>query len=319
MSLPQISVIVPIYNTEKYLRNCLLSLQNQTMEDFEAILVNDCSPDNSLEIVNDFVRGDSRFSVLQHEHNQGLGSARNTGIKSAYGKYLNFLDSDDSLPTNSLQILLEQAKRHNADMVIGNMAWKNFHYLSPVNYIDKRIQTWVIERTQNLRLLSEKACLSGSICNRLIRTKLVKEKLLLFPLNVYFEDIPFTMIAWYFSNTILTTPHFIYFRTKRENPNNLSITQIYNEKAFFDRDTISQLVFEFASENVGAARLGAITLMSMLSTTKTMLDSVNEEINLKIKIGWFPKHTLRINQMINHLNEISSRQIKSVQKKRKYG
>jgi len=305
MSSPQISVIIPIYNTEEYLRNCLVSVQNQTMSDFEAILVNDCTPDNSMEIVNDFVKDDSRFHIIQHENNQGLGCARNTGIKSAHGNYLNFLDSDDSLPINSLQVLLEQSETHNADMVIGNMAWKNFHYLLPVDYIDKRIQTWLTERTPNLRLLSEKACLSGSICNRLIRSELIKENSLLFPKNVFFEDIPFSMEAWYFSGKILTIPHFVYFRTKREDTNNLSITQIYNEKAFTDRDTISQLVFEFANENMGAARLSAITLMSMLSTTKSMIDKANEDIKQRIKLFWFPKHVFNINNLVNQLNRNS--------------
>lgn len=313
MHTPQISIIVPIYNTEKYLRNCLLSLQNQSMQDFEVILINDCTPDNSMEIVNDFIQSDSRFHLIQHKENRGLGCARNTGIENANGKYINFLDSDDRLPRNALNMLIENAMKSDADMVIGNMAWVYNHYLSPVEYIEKRIQNWLYESEFNIRQLSEESCLSGSVCNRLIKKELIKENSLLFPENLYFEDIPFTMAAWYKSKNIATTPNYIYFRTKRSETNNLSITQLYNEKAFFDRDGISQIIFEFARDNAGASRLGAVTLMSMLSTTKSMIDNANEDIKQRIKLLWFPKHVIYINTFIDKLNEIYSKHRRSIQ------
>ncbi len=142
MESPRVSLIIPIYNVEKYLHECLLSVQRQAMPNFEAILVNDCTPDNSMQIARQFAQSDQRFHILEHEVNQGLGSARNTGMSAAQGEYIFFLDSDDTVPVDAVQILLELADEQEADMVIGNMAWRYDHHLSLVGYIDTRIRSW---------------------------------------------------------------------------------------------------------------------------------------------------------------------------------
>ena len=134
MESPRISVVIPIYNTEKYLYECLLSVQRQSMPFFEAILVNDCTPDGSMQIACQFAQSDNRFRILEHTENGGLGKARNTGIGVAHGEYLIFLDSDDSLPIDALQVLLELAEASQADMIIGNMAWINKHNLTCLLY-----------------------------------------------------------------------------------------------------------------------------------------------------------------------------------------
>ena len=92
--MPQVSVIIPVYNVEKYLRQCLDSVINQTLEDIEIICVNDGSTDKSREILNEYAYKDSRIVVI-HKENGGLASARNEGLKHVTGKYCHFLDSDD--------------------------------------------------------------------------------------------------------------------------------------------------------------------------------------------------------------------------------
>ena len=89
-----ISIIVPIYNVEKYLRQCLESISEQTYKNFECLLINDGSPDNSAEICREYVEKDARFRYFEKE-NGGLASARNLGIKYSKGKYISFIDSDD--------------------------------------------------------------------------------------------------------------------------------------------------------------------------------------------------------------------------------
>ena len=89
---PKVSVIIPVYNTEKYLEECLNSVENQTLEDIEIICVNDGSTDKSLEILNNHANKDSRIKVISQE-NGGLSHARNTGMKIAKGEYITFLDS----------------------------------------------------------------------------------------------------------------------------------------------------------------------------------------------------------------------------------
>ena len=88
------SIIVPVYNVEKYLKRCLDSIQNQTYDNFEVIIVNDGSPDHSQEIIDEYVKHDDRFLSYQKE-NGGLSDARNYGVKYATGDYLLFVDSDD--------------------------------------------------------------------------------------------------------------------------------------------------------------------------------------------------------------------------------
>ena len=92
--MPAISIIIPVYNVEKYLRRCLDSVLNQTFQDWQAICVNDGSPDNSAVILDEYAKRDSRFVVV-HKENGGSSDARNAGMKHATGDYIMYLDSDD--------------------------------------------------------------------------------------------------------------------------------------------------------------------------------------------------------------------------------
>ena len=115
--MPQISVVVPVYNVEKYLRECLDSLANQTFEDFEVICVNDGSDDSSPDILEEYASEDERFKIVSQE-NKGLSGARNTGMNYIKGRYLLFLDSDDWLELNALELLYNHANALNSEMVI---------------------------------------------------------------------------------------------------------------------------------------------------------------------------------------------------------
>ena len=95
--MPTFSVIIPIYNTSQYLEQCITSVLNQSFDDFELICVDDCSKDNSAEIVNKLKGQDARIKFLQQEHNKGVSAARNWGLDIAIGKYIVFVDSDDWL------------------------------------------------------------------------------------------------------------------------------------------------------------------------------------------------------------------------------
>lgn len=115
-----ISVIIPIYNDELYLNDALRSIQQQTFPDFECICVNDGSIDKSEEIIDEFVRSDSRF-VKINRVNGGVSAARNTGLDAAKGEYVYMMDHDDLTPDYTLKKLYEAAKKHNADMARGRM------------------------------------------------------------------------------------------------------------------------------------------------------------------------------------------------------
>ena len=107
--MSKISIIVPVYNTEKYLSKCLNSLIKQTYKDIEIIVVNDGSKDKSLEIAKKFAKQDNRIKVFNKE-NGGLSSARNFGIEKASGEYIGFVDSDDYIKENMFEILYNMIK-----------------------------------------------------------------------------------------------------------------------------------------------------------------------------------------------------------------
>lgn len=117
---PKLSIIVPVYNVENYLRKCLDSILNQTLTDIEVICVNDGSPDNSAEILKEYQKADNRVIVIEQE-NSGLGAARNTGISAARGEYIGCVDSDDFIDPTMYEKMYAKARAQNADVVLCNV------------------------------------------------------------------------------------------------------------------------------------------------------------------------------------------------------
>ncbi|WP_052331736.1 glycosyltransferase family 2 protein [Methanobrevibacter oralis] len=113
----KVSVVVPVYNVEKYLEECLDSIVNQTLEDIEIICVNDGSTDNSLDILNRYAKHDKRITIISQE-NKGHAVATNKGIELTSGEYLYLMDSDDIIELNTLKETYEYAKEKDADFVI---------------------------------------------------------------------------------------------------------------------------------------------------------------------------------------------------------
>ena len=112
----KVSVIIPVYNVESYLSECLDSIINQTLKELEIICVDDCSKDNSYNILDSYSKIDNRIILIKHEKNKGLGAARNSGIKIARGEYISFIDSDDYISLNFLENLYSTAIKFNSDI-----------------------------------------------------------------------------------------------------------------------------------------------------------------------------------------------------------
>ena len=117
--MSKVSIVVPVYKTEKYLERCVCSLQNQTLQDIEIILVDDGSPDNCPDMCDQFAAHDSRIKVV-HKKNGGLSSARNAGMKVASGKYIGFVDSDDDVEPDMFAFMLKEAENNAADFVMSD-------------------------------------------------------------------------------------------------------------------------------------------------------------------------------------------------------
>lgn len=144
-----ISIVVPIYNVENYLRMCLDSIQNQTYQNFECLLINDGSPDHSSKICEEFVEKDSRFKYFE-KANGGLSSARNLGIEcSGGGAYITFVDSDDWLEHDALDRLYGALKKKNADISIGR-----YNSYDETRYV---YMTYVTDPDDSLEVIEGKA------------------------------------------------------------------------------------------------------------------------------------------------------------------
>lgn len=115
---PFFSIVIPVYNVDKYLKLALEDLQSQTFADWEAIIVDDASPDNSKSIAQSFATSDSRFKIVNHKINRGLSSARNTGIKSACGKYIWFPDPDDRYRHNLLETVKKAIEEQSSPVIL---------------------------------------------------------------------------------------------------------------------------------------------------------------------------------------------------------
>ena len=123
---PQITVLVPVYNVERYLRECLDSIRAQTFVDFEAICINDGSTDTSRDIIQEYLDTDARFRVID-KPNSGYGASMNMGLAAARGSYIAILESDDLYMPTALEVLHDAAVEHDAQVVKGefNLYWSN--------------------------------------------------------------------------------------------------------------------------------------------------------------------------------------------------
>lgn len=182
---PLVSIIVPVYNVEQYLDECLNSIRQQTYENLEIIVIEDCSTDNSLNTLIKHLE-DSRVKLIQHEKNSGLSAARNTGIDAAKGDYIIFVDSDDLVHLSLIELCVKYAIVNDADLITYNFkVFEDGIKLNPQLCLSDVDNLKVLEQGENYFNQQHFAWL------KFIRTSLVKSKRLYFPIGLYYEDWPF--------------------------------------------------------------------------------------------------------------------------------
>ena len=233
-----ISIIIPVYNASPYLAECLNSIRRQTYSDWEAILVDDGSTDESFKICNAFASKDSRFSVL-HQKNSGVSVARNTGLQMARGKWITFVDADDSLPVNALSTLLDHLNEGDFDLIIGGYEIFDSNDIRTY-WIDERL-TRFLDRDSAISLMYEPLFYKylGYIWGKVFKTQLIRDNGLQFNPRISFnEDRLFvTQYLARCSNCLFdTTPVYNYL----ENPNSAmaSLNVRFNEKFITDLDAM---------------------------------------------------------------------------------
>ncbi len=205
MSKPQISVIVPVYNVEKYLHRCVDSILAQTFENIEVLLVDDGSPDNCGAICDEYAQKDSRVRVI-HKKNGGLSDARNAGIDAAVGEYLGFIDSDDFIAPNMLQTLYDLAENNRADISICGMC-ECFENGEPEQ--NPQVIQQVCTGIEAFRLAFIGNYFGMSICTKMVRRDLCKDHR--FIKGKTSEDVFFTPVLLSKAQRVAFTTEPLYY------------------------------------------------------------------------------------------------------------
>lgn len=184
--MPEISIIVPVYNAELYLSRCLNSIAMQTFEDFEVILINDGSKDKSGEFCDEFSAKDSRFRVI-HQINRGVSGARQRGLEAVTGKYIIHADSDDWVESNWLEELYRRAEETESDIVICDF-WKDFSKKS--EYVSQGLNSYNHHSVLREALIGKLFCY---LWNKLIKRSVITSASIDFvsPDLLVYEDVLF--------------------------------------------------------------------------------------------------------------------------------
>lgn len=210
-----VSIVVPVYNAEKYIMNCIEALRKQTYTDIEIILVDDGSSDASGKLCDEMQTEDARIKVV-HKQNGGVSSARNCGVQIATGDYLMFADSDDFPDARWTERMVELAEHWNVNLVIsGYRMVKNYNEAKvPIDHVKAFEPVWAMMREEFYQVLGYMMTFRETMfCpwNKLFETKIVKEHGILFPENMsYGEDFLFNLQYLEYCNGVIETREKLY-------------------------------------------------------------------------------------------------------------
>ncbi len=204
--MPKVSIIVPVYKAEKYLRRCIDSILDQTYKDWELLLIDDGSPDNCGAICDEYARKDARISVF-HKENGGVSSARNLGLDNVKGEYVTFVDADDCLYNDALKIFVGFAEKSNLDLV---QCCYNRKFISG-QYIGKKTNVMIpadFVKSKNLQV-----CVGGGM----IKSSIIKENSIRFDENIRLgEDQIFIYECLTYSRRVQHISNVLYFYRDNE-------------------------------------------------------------------------------------------------------
>lgn len=192
------SIIIPVFNSEQYIERCLLSIKNQTFSNFECLIIDDGSEDDSLKIINKICNEDSRF-IIFHQENKGVSSARNLGLKHLHGRYTIFIDSDDYVESNFLELVNQKNK--NSSLIFFTQELKE-------GEINSRE---LIDKLHSLTM-------PGSPWGKIFKTEIIKKNNIIFPIEIDFcEDLVFLLKYLFCIEKLSVRNEKIYNYTVREN------------------------------------------------------------------------------------------------------
>lgn len=235
-----VSVIVPVYNAENYIARCIESVRSQTHTNWELILVNDGSVDDSPKIIDEFGKKDKRIRIF-NQTNRGAAAARNVGLDNATGDFIFFLDADDYLPTDALEYLITEQIKNDSDIVIGDFEYRidgetfayshtNIHNTQQFIH-DFLASSWVV------------------ICGSLIKTTLFKDCQIRFPEGVVYSEDFSAILKILLASSSISNCHKICYHYNRDNES--SVTHKNDPKKILnERDVYLQSLFYVKDRNL---------------------------------------------------------------------
>lgn len=204
----KVSVIMSLFNVEKYMNTAIDSVLNQTLQDIELICINDGSVDNSLQIAQDYAKKDSRVTVLTYEDTKGQAYARNRGMDIAKGKYIGYVDGDDWVEPDMFEKLYNDAEKNGCeisfcgaalyDELVQKYDYKNVYY--NLDLIPTSFDNRVFHHSETKSLLT--GCINVALWNKIYRTDFMNKYNIRFPEYFIYEDMPFFYDAWFKADKI---------------------------------------------------------------------------------------------------------------------
>ncbi|MEU4240662.1 glycosyltransferase [Actinoplanes sp. NPDC026619] len=239
MLTPRLSIVVPFYNVERYIADCLESLERQTFTDYEVLLVDDGSKDESVEVAREFCARDRRFRLITQE-NQGLGPARNTGVKDAQGDYLTFVDSDDLVPPHAYEIMVRSLDETASQIAAGNA--RRFNNTSGVRQSFVHQKPFAKDKPVTDVYEHPTLATDRMVWNKVYRRTFWDQFKYEFP-AIRYEDYPITLRAYLDAITVDCLHAPVYYWRERESGE--SITQLkFQYGNLADRVTSAEMVLD---------------------------------------------------------------------------
>lgn len=242
--MDKVSIIVPVYNVEKYLKEAIESIINQTYKNIEIILIDDGSTDKSGEICDYYASKDLRIKVI-HKENGGLSETRNIGLDNATGKYLMFLDSDDFMELNAVENMYNEIAEKQADYVIGNYinaTEEGEKWDKPIFDLKKYtpFKLSITEYTNSFFIMN------SSVCNKIFNKKFIDNLGLRFVIGLPAEDAIFTTYCFMHAKNVYYVPYLIFNYRQRKGG---SISSSCNTKYFDGINKAYKIIYENFKES----------------------------------------------------------------------
>lgn len=324
----ELSIIVPIYNVENYLRECLDSLYRIVGIDYEVILVNDGSTDSSLKIVREYEESYREKTVVVDKTNGGLSSARNAGIEMARGEYISFIDSDDFIDSEMFQKFFHECQRERLDVAVGNMRYYQNGKSSLPLFRSERVKVGEIVNGKKFMdiIMNKPKCFREEVVDDLYRRKFLLENNLKFQERLLHEDTLFTPLVYLKAERVKYIDYPFYYYRQRSG----GIMSVVTQKSI---DSLSKICCILVGEydkiigNDGKEALSRliISLFKVVVYREYENNPKNREFHRKfrelyLKLKGYRNHVHNENLLFLSLGlsvltrKILNREIKNVQK-----